>query len=120
MGERVSPLAKAVRDGRARLGWAQSDLSHASGVSEATVAKIEQGVRSKPHASTLSALESALQFAPGVLADVVRRDECVPVSALLASDSPLSMASTHDLILELSHRVHVLEAENRLLRGGDN
>jgi len=63
-----------IRAGRALLGWKQSDLAKASGVSEISVKNIERGA-TDPRASTLAALERAFTGAgllfldPGVNRD---------------------------------------------------
>lgn len=54
--------AAQIRAARALIGWKQTDLAAASGVSEMSVKNIERGV-TDPRASTLQALQSALEQA---------------------------------------------------------
>lgn len=49
-----------IRAARALIGWKQTDLAKASGVSEMSVKNIERGV-TDPRASTLQALQDALE-----------------------------------------------------------
>jgi transcriptional regulator with XRE-family HTH domain len=63
-----------IRAARALLGWKQTDLAGASGVSEISVKNIERGA-TDPRASTLRALQAAFEEAgvifldPGVTRD---------------------------------------------------
>lgn len=63
-----------IRAARALLGWKQTDLATASGVSEISIKNIERGV-TDPRASTLRAIQSAFEEAgvifldPGVVRD---------------------------------------------------
>jgi len=54
-----------IRAARALLGWKQTDLAEASGVSEMSVKNIERGA-SDPRMSTLRALQEAFE-AHGVI-----------------------------------------------------
>lgn len=54
----ISPAQ--IRAARALIGWKQTDLALASGVSEMSVKNIERGV-TDPRVSTLQALQSALE-----------------------------------------------------------
>lgn len=62
----ISPAQ--IRAARALIGWKQTDLASASGVSEMSVKNIERGV-TDPRASTLQALQSALEDAGVVFLD---------------------------------------------------
>lgn len=59
----ISPAQ--IRAARALIGWKQTDLARASGVSEMSIKNIERGA-TDPRASTLNALQAALEDA-GVL-----------------------------------------------------
>lgn len=54
-----------IRAARALIGWKQSDLAAASGVSEISIKNIERGA-TDPRSSTLNAVQSAFEGA-GVL-----------------------------------------------------
>lgn len=54
-----------IRAARALIGWKQTDLASASGVSEMSIKNIERGV-TDPRASTLTAIQKAMENA-GVL-----------------------------------------------------
>lgn len=63
-----------IRAARALIGWKQTDLASASGVSEMSVKNIERGV-TDPRASTLQAMQDALEKAGVVFLDSgVNRD----------------------------------------------
>ena len=63
-----------IRAARALIGWKQTDLANASGVSEMSVKNIERGV-TDPRASTLQAIQDALERAGVVFMDAgVNRD----------------------------------------------
>jgi transcriptional regulator with XRE-family HTH domain len=51
-----------IRAARALIGWKQTDLARASGVSEISIKNIERGV-TDPRASTLEALQRAFEKA---------------------------------------------------------
>lgn len=51
-----------IRAARALLGWKQTDLAAASGVSEMSIKNIERGA-TDPRASTLKSLQVALEAA---------------------------------------------------------
>jgi DNA-binding XRE family transcriptional regulator len=57
--------AAQIRAARALIGWKQTDLAAASGVSEMSVKNIERGV-TDPRASTLNAIQKAFEEA-GIL-----------------------------------------------------
>lgn len=57
-----------IRAARALIGWKQTDLAKASGVSEMSVKNIERGV-TDPRASTLQAMQDALEAAGVVFLD---------------------------------------------------
>lgn len=57
-----------IRAARALIGWKQTDLATASGVSEMSVKNIERGV-TDPRASTLQAMQTALENAGVVFLD---------------------------------------------------
>jgi transcriptional regulator with XRE-family HTH domain len=59
----ISPAQ--IRAARALIGWKQTDLASASGVSEMSIKNIERGA-TDPRASTLQLLQTALENA-GVL-----------------------------------------------------
>lgn len=61
----VMITASQIRAARALIGWKQTDLAAASGVSEMSVKNIERGV-TDARASTLQAIQDALEAA-GVL-----------------------------------------------------
>lgn len=52
--------AAQIRAARAILGWKQTDLATAAGLSEMSVKNIERGV-TDPRASTLSAIQAAFE-----------------------------------------------------------
>lgn len=60
--------AGQIRAARALIGWRQSDLASASGVSEISIKNIERGV-TDPRASTLGALQQAFHDAGVVFLD---------------------------------------------------
>lgn len=68
----ISPAQ--IRAARALIGWKQTDLAAASGVSEMSVKNIERG-STDPRASTLKAIQTALEAAgvifldPGIVRD---------------------------------------------------
>lgn len=63
-----------IRAARALIGWKQTDLASASGISEMSIKNIERNA-TDPRASTLAAIQSALENAgvmfldPGVSRD---------------------------------------------------
>lgn len=57
-----------IRAARALIGWKQSDLASASGVSEISIKNIERGA-TDPRGSTLSALQDAFRTAGVVFLD---------------------------------------------------
>ena len=54
--------AGQIRAARALIGWKQTDLAKASGVSEISIKNIERGV-TDPRSSTLGALQQAFENA---------------------------------------------------------
>lgn len=56
-------LGRQIRAARALAGWKQTDLASASGLSEMTVKKIENGATPDPRMSTVGALRRALENA---------------------------------------------------------
>ena len=66
-----------IRAARALIGWKQTDLATASGVSEMSVKNIERGV-TDPRASTLQSLQSALEGAGVVFLDAGHNREGGP------------------------------------------
>jgi DNA-binding XRE family transcriptional regulator len=63
-----------IRAARALVGWKQTDLANASGVSEMSIKNIERGA-TDPRASTLLSLQTALEGAGVVFLDPgVQRD----------------------------------------------
>lgn len=57
-----------IRAARALIGWKQSDLAAASGVSEISIKNIERGA-TDPRGSTLSSIQSAFAKAGVVFLD---------------------------------------------------
>ena len=57
-----------IRAGRALIGWKQSDLAEASGVSEISIKNIERGA-TDPRSSTLDAIQRAFRKANVVFLD---------------------------------------------------
>lgn len=57
-----------IRAARALIGWKQTDLSAASGVSEISIKNIERGA-TDPRASTLQAIQTALEGSGVVFLD---------------------------------------------------
>ncbi len=51
-----------IRAARALIGWKQTDLARESGLSEISIKNIERG-KTDPRASTLGAIQSALERA---------------------------------------------------------
>lgn len=60
--------AAQIRAARALLGWKQSELAAASGVSEISIKNIERGA-TDPRASTLNAIEAAFSQAGVIFMD---------------------------------------------------
>jgi predicted transcriptional regulator len=54
--------AEQIRAARALIGWKQTDLAKASGVSEISIKNIERGV-TDPRSSTVAALQRAFEKA---------------------------------------------------------
>jgi transcriptional regulator with XRE-family HTH domain len=57
-----------IRAARALIGWTQSDLAEASGVSHISIKNIERGA-TDPRASTLAAMQAAFEHAGVVFLD---------------------------------------------------
>lgn len=57
-----------IRAGRALLGWRQTDLAKASGVSEIALKNVERGA-SDPRRSTIDAIERAFNAAGVIFLD---------------------------------------------------
>ena len=57
-----------IRAARALIGWKQTDLAGASGISEMSIKNIERGA-TDPRASTLLAIQTALEGAGVVFLD---------------------------------------------------
>lgn len=57
-----------IRAARALLGWKQTDLATASGISEISIKNIERGA-TDPRSSTLAAIQSAFDKAGVVFLD---------------------------------------------------
>lgn len=57
----------AVRALREDAWFSQEELAEISGVSAATISKIEQGRRPQPHPKTMKALAKALKVDPDIL-----------------------------------------------------
>jgi DNA-binding XRE family transcriptional regulator len=68
MLEAVMITPAQIRAARALIGWKQTDLATASGVSEMSIKNIERGA-TDPRASTLLSLQSALEGAGVVFLD---------------------------------------------------
>lgn len=64
--EMITPAQ--IRAARALIGWKQTDLSEASGVSEISIKNIERGT-TDPRSSTLGAIQSAFIKAGVVFLD---------------------------------------------------
>lgn len=63
-----------IRAARALIGWKQSDLAEASGVSEISIKNIERGA-TDPRSSTLNAMQMAFERAGVLFLDAnVNRD----------------------------------------------
>ena len=60
--------AAQIRAARALIGWTQVRLAEASGLSEMSVKKIEQGT-TDPRVSTITAIRSALETAGVIFVD---------------------------------------------------
>jgi transcriptional regulator with XRE-family HTH domain len=60
-----------VRAARALMGWTQSDLGKASGVSEVAIKNLERGV-TDPRVSTISNIQAAFDQAGVIFLDVGR------------------------------------------------
>jgi predicted transcriptional regulator len=58
-----------VRAARALMGWTQSDLGKASGVSEVAIKNLERGV-TDPRVSTISNIQAAFDQAGVIFLDV--------------------------------------------------
>lgn len=57
-----------IRAARALLGWRQTDLANASGVSEIAIKNIERG-QTDPKATTLTAIQDAFNKAEVIFLD---------------------------------------------------
>lgn len=57
-----------IRAARGLIGWKQSDLAKASGISEISIKNIERGV-TDPRSSTLAAIQAAFDAAGVVFLD---------------------------------------------------
>ncbi len=57
-----------IRAARALLGWKQTDLAKAAAISEMSIKNIERGA-TDPRASTLRAIQSALEVAGVIFLD---------------------------------------------------
>lgn len=66
VAEMITPAQ--IRAARALIGWKQTDLAEASGVSEISVKNIERGT-TDPRSSTLSAIQAAFLKAGVVFLD---------------------------------------------------
>ncbi len=74
MLQAVMITASQIRAARALIGWKQTDLANASGVSEMSIKNIERGA-TDPRASTLLSLQTALEGAGVVFLDPgIQRD----------------------------------------------
>jgi transcriptional regulator with XRE-family HTH domain len=62
-------LALRIKDLREKAGLSQQDLAVRGDLSQSLVAKLEQGKKADPRASTLLALAEALGVKPGALLD---------------------------------------------------
>lgn len=63
----VAPMGMTLRDARARKGWKVEDVAERSGVSRATVYRIEAGEIANPSYDTVQKLELALRLKRGTL-----------------------------------------------------
>jgi predicted transcriptional regulator len=62
MPESRFPAASQIRAARSMLGWKQTDLADAAGVSKLTIVEIEKG-SSDPRVSTLNRIVKAIEDA---------------------------------------------------------
>lgn len=113
--------AAAVRRRRLELGWTQEQLAERSGVSAATVRKLEAGAQSHYRALTCTRLCTALGWAPDALGGVstpLRADAPAPRAAALDAaqsangslpSAPLPVTRQAELAA-LSSRIATLDA----------
>lgn len=115
--------AAAVRRRRLELGWTQEQLAERSGVSAATVRKIEAGAQSRYRALTCTRLCSALGWAPDALegvstpppteaSDRPRAGALDAVDATIGSLPPApSTAARATELAALNDRIAMLDAQ---------
>ena len=60
----VTPLALRLRPYRERKGWSQAELGRRSGVSQATISRIEAGNTNRVDLATVDRLAKALGVSP--------------------------------------------------------
>ncbi len=78
LGKAISRRLKGLRD---KAGLSQQDLATKADLSVSLVAKLEQGKKADPRASTLLALADALGVKPGALLEDLFPPEPAPVVA---------------------------------------
>lgn len=65
----MTPLVVRIAEMRNAKGWTIDQLAEKSGVSRATIIRLEQGHTRQVHLDTLEGLARALGVAPGLLLD---------------------------------------------------
>lgn len=115
-------LARLIQQARTRNGWSQADLATHAGIGAKTVTNIETAAH-PPRPASLTKLEEALGFIPGVLTDVLTHEhpENVTLEQITnpTDTAPAQDAATltdADLIWELTQRLQTRTAENDRLR----
>jgi transcriptional regulator with XRE-family HTH domain len=101
-------VARVVNDRMSALGLTQRELSERSGVSVATLRKIQQGDDQRRSATTLAAISRALGLADDHLRKIASADGTSPAGA--ADDGlPERLVSVETQLAELQERVAALE-----------
>lgn len=112
-------LARLIQQARTRNGWSQADLATHAGIGAKTVTNIETAAH-PPRPASLTKLEEALGFIPGVLTDVLTHEHPDTITLDQITDTaPTQDAATltdADLIWELTQRLQTRTAENERLR----
>lgn len=112
-------LARLIQQARTRNGWSQADLATHAGIGAKTVTNIETAAH-PPRPASLTKLEEALGFIPGVLTDVLTHEHPDTITLeQITGPAPAQDAATltdADLIWELTQRLQTRTAENDRLR----
>jgi len=71
-------FAELLRQLRARAGMTQEALAEQAGVSPATIAALEQGLRRRPYPHTIAQISNALALTPADRATLLARASGTP------------------------------------------